>query len=312
MEKAPRVIRLTEHNPQWKERFLVEKQRLKNAFKGSERLDNLVDILHIGSTSVAGVVAKPILDIIIIVKHSDAIDPILYRAGYRYKGEYNLPMRKLYGKKKTYEVYLHVYEEGNDEISLNVIFRDYLNSHSEARGAYSTLKESILEKDNYHSKLASTGITTYNLEKNDFIQNILAKAGFMGLCMRLCTHTIEWEAYSKIRGDDWSKISAIQEINSHDAHQKHIVLYAGTKIVAAAQLQLSPPNAFLEFSGLTPEIQSKAREFFQSYLFNTIEKWVKKLNLLFLTTAVSGVEVSIDTAQGDQADEAKPSAYTGP
>ncbi|WP_366516356.1 GrpB family protein [unidentified bacterial endosymbiont] len=83
------------------------------------------------------------LDITIIAKHSDAMEPILYRAGYRYKGAYNLPMRKLYGKEQAYEVYWHAYEAGNNEISLKVIFRDYLNSPSEAREAYFTLKKAI-------------------------------------------------------------------------------------------------------------------------------------------------------------------------
>lgn len=71
------------------------------------------------------------------------MEPIPYRAGYRYKGAYNLPMRQLYGKEKAYEVYWHAYEAGNHEISLKVIFRDYLNSPSEAREAYFTLKKSI-------------------------------------------------------------------------------------------------------------------------------------------------------------------------
>lgn len=280
MKKLPRDIILTEYNPQWKDNFLFEEHRIKDAFKSATNPDNLIDVLHIGSTSVTGLLAKPIIDIIVVVKNSDLLDDVFSQAGYRYKGEYNIPMRKMYGKKEGYEVYLHVYEAGNHEISLNVMFRDYLNAHTDARETYANLKKIILEKDKSHSKLVSTGITTYNIKKNDFIKSILDKAGFIGLCMRLCTQNIEWESYYKIRNNCLSKTSSFHEININDSNQKHIVLHAGTKVVAAAQLQLSPPNAFLEFSGFTDEVQSEEGKKFQGYLLVTIEKWIKKLNLI--------------------------------
>lgn len=293
MKKLPREIILTEYNPRWKDNFLFEERRIKEAFKNASSSDNLVDILHIGSTSVTGLVAKPIIDIIVVVKNSDLLDDVFSQAGYRYKGEYNIPMRKMYGKKEGYEVYLHLYEAGNHEISLNIMFRDYLNAHADAREAYANLKKTILEKDKSHSKLVATGITTYNLKKNDFIKNILDKAGFIELCMRLCTQNIEWESYYKIRNDCLSKIASIHEINVNDPHQKHIVLHAGTKVVAAAQLQLSPPNAFLEFSGFTDEVPSEAGKNFQFYLLVHIEKWIKKMNVMFLTTSVNLDDVAI-------------------
>ncbi len=280
-----RIITLSEYNPQWVESFLSEKNCITESF--TKFSENLVNIFHIGSTSILGLVAKPIIDIIIVVKNSDITDEPLLMAGYKYKGEYNIPMRKMYGKKNDYEVYLHVYEEGNDDIELNLKFRDYLAVNAEAKEEYSSLKKSIIQEDNSHTKLTSTGITTYNLKKNDFIQKVLIQVGFKGLCIRLCTQDQEWKSYSDIRND--CKVSAYK-IDSNDTNQKHIVLYQGTEVVAGAQLQTSPPNAFLVFLGLSQQLDTGKIAPCKSFFLRNIEKWSKKLGVFFLTTSVSSQE----------------------
>lgn len=202
-------------------------------------------------------------------------DKPLALAGYRYKGEYNIPMRKLYSKKLDYKVNLHVYEHGNPEIELNLTFRDYLIKNKEAREEYAALKKMILKKDNSHKKLVATGVTTYNLGKNDFIQRILKKAGFDGLCTRLCTQDIEWKFYYEIR-EKLSKTKKIPEVDLEDSTQKNLVLYKGTNIVAAAQLRLNNTSGFLEFLGSNVSDSIK----YESHLLKTIEKWLKKQGIM--------------------------------
>ena len=121
--KTPRVIKLEEHNTSWKDYFEKEKTAVESAF--FEKNDLLVDVLHVGSTSVERLIAKPIIDMIVVVKDTYNVDQQLAEAGYKYKGEYNIQMRRIFGKKGDYEVYMHVYEEGNPEISLNLAFREF-------------------------------------------------------------------------------------------------------------------------------------------------------------------------------------------
>ncbi|MDR1475056.1 MAG: GrpB family protein [Holosporales bacterium] len=62
--------------------------------------DNVVDIQHVGSTFVLGLSAKPIIDMILVTDDLERARLRLASSylGYRYKGEYNLPFRDLYGK----------------------------------------------------------------------------------------------------------------------------------------------------------------------------------------------------------------------
>lgn len=174
----PETIKLSEYDENWAVCFLSEKKQLEHSFK-KMCPGNLVDILHIGSTSVKGLLSKSIIDIILVVKNIGLIDNTLLDAGYHYKGEYNIPMRKMYGKHSVFKIHLHSYEEGNPEITLNYVFRCYLENNPEARAEYSLLKKSIAEKGASQTKVSTTGITVYNLSKNDFIQKILKKTGFV-------------------------------------------------------------------------------------------------------------------------------------
>ena len=127
-------------------------------------------MLHVGSTSVPSLASKPIIDIIVVLEDYVVPDEILQSIGYKYKGEYNLPLRRMYDKKAPMVVYLHVHEKSNSEISLNTMFRDYLIANEDARNEYAALKKSIAS-DSANSQLVSTGITQYNLYKNDFGSN---------------------------------------------------------------------------------------------------------------------------------------------
>jgi len=149
-------------------------------------------------------------------------DAALSSMGYRYKGEYNLPLRRLYDKNK--EIYLHVHETSSPEIELNLAFRDYLRQNNDARGEYEALKIA-LSKDKSNAEKALTGITKYNSGKHQFIADILNKSGFQGLCARFVSCEQEYY-YNMIR------------ISPYDSSSKHFVLYEGTRLVAAACLQI--------------------------------------------------------------------------
>ena len=179
---SEKPLLIVPYNPEWAVFFEQEAQKIK-ACMG----EVCVDVIHVGSTSVEGLSAKPIIDIILVTNNLQQARKLLTeKLGYRHKGEYNLPLRDLYGKKDKWEIYLHVHLAWNAEIRLNVSFRDYLRSHPDAKKAYETTKIQASQAQGATEK-TNTGITRYNLLKNDQIVSILKATGFDGLCVRFAT-----------------------------------------------------------------------------------------------------------------------------
>lgn len=132
-------LRLVLVGPEWAQRFSSESSRLSAAL-GSAALD----IQHIGSTSVPGISAKPILDIAIAIQSYEgghSLVPRFETLGYRYRGENGIPRRHYFvlgAPRRTHHV--HVLEHDSDEWRRHLAFRDRL-LHSPADAArYSALK----------------------------------------------------------------------------------------------------------------------------------------------------------------------------
>lgn len=103
MKKTKKIV-VTSYNSDWPHVFEREASKIKEAI-GS----NCIAIHHIGSTSVPGLTAKPVIDMIGVVKnHAEAIQP-LESLSFKYKGEYNIPMRLYFNRSEGIETNLHVY-----------------------------------------------------------------------------------------------------------------------------------------------------------------------------------------------------------
>lgn len=132
-----------EYSPAWPSEFEQESQRLRTLL-GAE----LIDVHHIGSTSVPGLPAKPIIDVLPIVHDIERIDERTRRleaAGYRAWGEYGLRGRRYFTKDhhtlRTHN--LHFYEQGHSDIERHLAFCAYLGQHKEARDEYAALKRNV-------------------------------------------------------------------------------------------------------------------------------------------------------------------------
>jgi GrpB-like predicted nucleotidyltransferase (UPF0157 family) len=125
-------------------------------------------IHHIGSTSITGMAAKPVIDILAVVPDIEKIDecsPFMVALGYVPMGEYGLPGRRFFLKDTAgiRSHHVHVYQRGNPEIHRHLAFRDFLRTHPKDAAAYSELK----------CKLAAAhpqDIAAYIDGKHDFIQ----------------------------------------------------------------------------------------------------------------------------------------------
>ncbi|PFQ25162.1 GrpB family protein [Bacillus cereus] len=163
-----RKIIVVPHENHWSEKFQMEAERLKTA------MPETVKIHHIGSTSVPGLAAKPIIDMIMEVENIERVDGWNERfieLGYIVKGENGISRRRyfIHGTEEKRSYHLHVFEKGNPEIVRHLAFRDYMMAHCEEVEAYATLKRELAEKYTYDGTLYTEG-------RNEFVRNVDEKA----------------------------------------------------------------------------------------------------------------------------------------
>lgn len=124
-------IYLQEYQAIWPTLFKREKQRIQEALNSEA-----IMIEHIGSTSIKGLCAKPIIDILLVVHDAgkeDSYVPALSKKGYVLKiKEPEFENHHMFKGPDT-NINLHVFSQGSKEIDKYLLFRDYLNTHFEAQ-----------------------------------------------------------------------------------------------------------------------------------------------------------------------------------
>ena len=155
----------SDYSTEWPARFHLEAERL-----GRLLGDELVAVHHIGSTSVPGLAAKPILDLLPLVRDITRVDgrtSALQEAGYQAWGEYGLPGRRYFTRDheghRTHNV--HVYQADDPEVDRHLAFCAYLRAHEQARTEYEALKR---EAYAHHP----ADIAAYNAHKNAWIKQM--------------------------------------------------------------------------------------------------------------------------------------------
>ncbi|KZL26009.1 GrpB family protein [Pseudovibrio sp. WM33] len=136
------------HDPKWKNDFCHEASLIK---EGLGRID--IELHHIGSTSVEGILAKPIIDLLGVVSDVHALDTksdVFEGLGYEIMGAYGIDGRRYFRKmdgagKRTH--HLHIYETGSPHIERHLAFRDYLIAHPSKAAEYSNLKAMLTSAD---------------------------------------------------------------------------------------------------------------------------------------------------------------------
>ncbi|WP_442598769.1 GrpB family protein [Neobacillus sp. D3-1R] len=143
-------VRLSEFSEEWALRFQDEVQILQSIFG-----DEIQRFEHFGSTSVRGLKAKPVIDMMCIVKDIDKIDTFNDRMaslGYDVAGDWGIAGRRLFrkgGEERTHHI--HFYQFDNPQIERHIIFRDYLRAHPEEVARYSQFKEELTQRFNLTS-----------------------------------------------------------------------------------------------------------------------------------------------------------------
>ncbi|MBI1256006.1 MAG: hypothetical protein GC204_00915 [Chloroflexi bacterium] len=163
------TVQVVDYSPEWAALFEQERQRLADAL-GSLALD----IQHIGSTSVPGLAAKPILDVGVAIAAETDVDscvPLLEALGYRYEGFRATSSDYFFdvGPETHLTHYLHMLLIDSDGWRNYLRFRDTLIAHPELRDQYMHLKQALAVEYADNRKAYTAG-------KAAFIQDVLAAA----------------------------------------------------------------------------------------------------------------------------------------
>lgn len=162
-------IKVVNYNPNWNIEYKKEAQLIK-AFLQEE----LVNSFHIGSTSVPGLKAKPIIDILLVVKDVIELDTYANQfesLGYEVMGEFGIKGRRYYRKgaeNRTHHIHAFQYDDIK-EIERHLAFRDYLRQHPDLCKEYGDLKDQLAKK-------YLTDIDGYSNGKDNFVKQIEKEA----------------------------------------------------------------------------------------------------------------------------------------
>ena len=163
-------IIVAEYSSVWPHMFEEEKNRLEQILPDSSVIE------HIGSTAVHGLVAKPVIDIMVgltIFAVADSLVSSVEALGYEYVSqvESEMPYRRYFRKEKggVRTHHIHMVAIGSEFWNRHLCFRDYLRTHPNIAAEYANLKRNLANQE-------WQDMNDYAAAKTDFIQSIEAKA----------------------------------------------------------------------------------------------------------------------------------------
>jgi GrpB-like predicted nucleotidyltransferase (UPF0157 family) len=158
---------LVDYDPAWPRLFVRESERI-NSTLGR----NALAIEHVGSTSVPGLAAKPVIDILLVVANSadeSSYAPALEKAGYVLGiREPEWHEHRMFKGPDT-NINLHVFSQGDDEIERMLVFRDWLRGNSADRDLYLAAKHELAGQSWKY-------VQNYADAKSKVVESIIARA----------------------------------------------------------------------------------------------------------------------------------------
>jgi GrpB-like predicted nucleotidyltransferase (UPF0157 family) len=159
-----RVLELHDYDHRWPQVFEEHRRRILSALASAA-----LAIEHIGSTSVPGLAAKPIVDIVVTVAdvtaEEDYLDPLL-AAGYELR--VREPGHRLV-RTPARDVHVHLLEQGDAAFDDYLLLRDRLRSDRDDRALYEDTKRELLTRD-------WNDMNEYSDAKTDVVHAITARA----------------------------------------------------------------------------------------------------------------------------------------
>lgn len=168
------------YTQEWVEHFRAIKNEIEQALTGLN-----IKIEHVGSTSVPGLAAKPIIDIDVEYQpdvNFEEINTKLAGIGYYHNGDQGIVNREAFRRKDftsqhtildNIAHHLYVCPHYSEELHRHLLFRDYLRANETARIEYQELKQTLAREANQHKK---TYVDLKEVKARKFIESIIEKA----------------------------------------------------------------------------------------------------------------------------------------
>lgn len=165
------VVQLRDYDPEWPMRYEAEARQIRSALGTTLN----VTLEHFGSTAISGLVAKPIIDIMLIAPDM-SIWPALIRPveqlGYAFWADNPRRDRMFFvkgippfGTTRTHHVHVRTAEDARSAL----VFRDYLRRHPDEAARYAALKRALAARH-------TTDRDAYTAGKTTFVDEVVAKA----------------------------------------------------------------------------------------------------------------------------------------
>jgi GrpB-like predicted nucleotidyltransferase (UPF0157 family) len=170
MEERPMAerVELVGYDEAWPGHFLAIAGALRTLLEG-----RVVAIEHIGSTSIPGISAKPLIDIDVILRNSREVEKansVLEAAGYEPRGNrYDRQVFAFMKRSTATKQRVYLCPECNDTHRRRILFRDYLRAHPQTAAAYEVLKLTLCKEFEYDSD-------GYTAAKAAFVNGVVDRA----------------------------------------------------------------------------------------------------------------------------------------
>jgi GrpB-like predicted nucleotidyltransferase (UPF0157 family) len=162
------TLALVPHRAEWEAIFREEKARLLSGLGA-----RVTAVEHVGSTAIPGLVAKPIIDIIVALKRFEdgfRCVPFMESLGYCFLGEYGIPGRHYFRtNSEIVKFHVHMFQKDDPAVWRHLAFRDYLLARPETAAEYAALKMKLKETCGDDAQKYTDG-------KAGFINHIVARA----------------------------------------------------------------------------------------------------------------------------------------
>lgn len=161
----PQHITVVNYDPEWPSKYVRERDYITEILK-----ENCISIYHIGSTSVPGLAAKPIIDIMAVVRSLEKVDTVAEKfseIGYEYLGEFGITGRRYLrkgGDERTHQIHIFQADDWNN-IGRHLAFCDYMRTHEKERKEYAKIKTELARRFPYN-------IDGYCKGKENFVRSI--------------------------------------------------------------------------------------------------------------------------------------------
>ena len=145
----PQHVTVVNYDPEWPSNYAREQGCIAEILK-----DNCISIYHIGSTSVPGLPAKPVIDIMAVVRSLEEVDRAAEKfsaIGYESLGEFGIAGRRYLrkgGDERTHQIHVFQADDWNN-IGRHLAFRDYMRAHEKERDEYAKIKKDLAQEFPY-------------------------------------------------------------------------------------------------------------------------------------------------------------------